>query len=248
MQIIKRNVELRVDDSLMRVYVAAPKATGIYPSILFLSDIYQLGGAMIRLANYLAGYGYVVAAPEIFHRTEPVGAVIEPDDIGRMRGNDNARRTLITDYDADCRAVIEFLKTESSVSPGQIGTLGFCIGGHLAFRAAFMSEVKATVCCYPTGIPSGKLGKGVADTIQRVSEIKGEMLIVLGTLDPHIPENDRQTLIKALENAGVSHKTFLYEAEHTFMRDDGYRYDSAAATSAWSEIVAFYSSHLSCQN
>jgi carboxymethylenebutenolidase len=247
-QITKRNVELRVNDSLMRVYVAAPKATGVYPGILFLSDIYQLGGAMIRLANYLAGYGYVVAAPEIFHRTEPVGLVIEPDDIGRMRGNDNARRTLVADYDADCLAVIEFLQTESSVSPEQIGTLGFCIGGHLAFRAAFMSEVKAAVCCYPTGIPSGKLGKGVADTIQRVNEIKGEMLIVLGTLDPHIPENDRKILIEALENATVSHQILLYEAEHTFMRDDGYRYDSAAATSAWSEIVAFYSSHLSSQN
>lgn len=240
MQITKRNVELRVNDSLMRVYVAAPKPAGRYPGIVFYSDIYQLGGAMIRQANYLAGHGYVVAAPEIFHRIEPVGLVIEPDDLGRMRGNDDARRTPIADYDADCRAVIEFLKAESSVSPDQIGTLGFCIGGHLSFRAAFQSEIRAAVCCYPTGIPSGKLGKGVADTIERVSEIKGEMLIVLGTLDPHVPENDRQTLSQALEKANVPHLIFLYEAEHTFMRDDGYRYDSAAATSAWSEIVAFF--------
>ncbi len=239
MQITKRNVELRVDDSLMRVYVAAPKTAGLYPGIVFYSDIYQLGGAMIRLANYLAGYGYVVAAPEIFHRIEPIGLAIEPDDLGRMRGNDDARRTAIADYDADCRAVIEFLKAESSVSPGQIGTLGFCIGGHLAFRAAFMSEIKASVCCYPTGIPSGKLGQGVADTIHRVSEIKGEMLIVFGTLDPHIPDSDRQTIITALLNANVPHKVLFYEAEHTFMRDDGYRYDSGATTSAWAEIKAF---------
>ncbi|MBG1266699.1 dienelactone hydrolase family protein [Nostoc sp. WHI] len=240
MQITKRNIELRVDDSLMRVYVAAPKAAGKYPGIVFYSDIYQLGGAIIRLANYLAGYGYVVAAPEIFHRIEPIGLIIEPDDLGRMRGNDDARRTPIADYDADCRAVIEFLQAESSVSPNQIGTLGFCIGGHLAFRAAFMSEIKAAACCYPTGIPSGKLGEGIADTIHRVSEIKGEMLMVFGTLDPHIPENDRQTIIKALENANIPHLVLLYEAEHTFMRDDGYRYDSAATTSAWFEIVAFF--------
>jgi carboxymethylenebutenolidase len=239
-QITKRNVELRIDDNLMRVYVAAPSSPGVYPGIIFYSDIYQLGGAMIRLANYLAGYGYVVAAPEIFHRTETVGLVIEPDDIGRMRGNDNAIRTAIADYDADCLGVIEFLKGESSVSSDKIGTLGFCIGGHLAFRAAFESEIKAAACCYPTGIPSGKLGKGVADTIKRVSEIKGEMVMVFGTLDPHIPDSDRQTLIKALENAGIPHQVFLYEAEHTFMRDDGYRYDSAATTSAWSEIVAFF--------
>ncbi|WP_375477854.1 dienelactone hydrolase family protein [uncultured Nostoc sp.] len=239
MQITKRNLELRVDGSLMRVYVAAPKAAGKYPGIVFYSDIYQLGDPMIRLANYLAGYGYVVAAPEIFHRIEPVGLVIEPDDLGRMRGNDDARRTSVADYDADCHAVIEFLKTESAVSPNQIGTLGFCIGGHLAFRAAFKSEIRACVCCYPTGIPSGKLGKEVADTIQRVSEIKGEMLMVFGTLDPHIPESDRQTIIKAIENANIPHQVFLYEAEHTFMRDDGYRYDSSATTAAWSEIVTF---------
>ncbi|MFN6561939.1 MAG: dienelactone hydrolase family protein [Nostoc sp. ChiSLP01] len=239
MQITKRNVELRVDDSLMRVYVASPKPPGLYPGIVFYSDIYQLGEPIIRLANYLAGYGYVVAAPEIFHRLEPIGQVIEPNDLGRMRGNDNARRTAIAHYDNDCRAVIEFLKTESAVSPGKIGTLGFCIGGHLAFRAAFNSEIKACVCCYPTGIPSGKLGQGVADTIHQVSEIKAEMLMVFGTLDPHIPGCDRQTIIKALENAKISHQVLLYEAEHTFMRDDGYRYDSAATTSAWAEIVPF---------
>ncbi|RCJ28985.1 dienelactone hydrolase [Nostoc minutum NIES-26] len=239
MQVTKRNVELRVDDSLMRVYVASPKTAGLYPGIVFYSDIYQLGDPIIRLANYLAGHGYVVAAPEIFHRLEPIGLAIEPDDLGRMRGNDDARRTAIADYDADCRAVIEFLKAESGVCPGKIGTLGFCIGGHLAFRAAFNSEIKASVCCYPTGIPSGKLGQGIANTIHRVSEIKGEMLMVFGTLDPHIPEYDRQTIIQALEDASVPHKVLLYEAEHTFMRDDGYRYDSAATTSAWVEIVAF---------
>jgi len=238
-QIVKRNVELKVNDSLMRLYVASPKPQRTYPGIIFYSDIYQLGGAMIRLVNYLAGFGYVVAAPEIFHRTEPIGQVIEPDDLGRMRGNDNARRTAIADYDADNRAMIDFLKTENLVSPDQIGTLGFCIGGHLAFRAAFQSEIKATVCCYPTGIPSGKLGKGVADTIHRVSEIKGKMLMVFGTLDPHIPENDRQILTRAIGDTYITHKILSYEAEHTFMRDDGYRYDSAAATSAWVEIIAF---------
>ncbi|BAY38657.1 dienelactone hydrolase [Nostoc sp. NIES-2111] len=239
MQITKRNVELRVDDSLMRVYVASPKPAGVYPGILFYSDIYQLGGPIIRLANYLAGFGYVVAAPEIFHRLEPIGQVIEPDDLGRMRGNDDARRTAIAEYDADCRAIIDFLKADTAVAADKIGTVGFCIGGHLAFRAAFAEEVKAAVCCYPTGIPSGKLGKGVADTIHRVSEIKGELLLILGTLDPHIPESDRQTLIKAIADAGVPHKVVLYEAEHTFMRDDGYRYDAVATTSAWGEIVEF---------
>ncbi|TAE56534.1 MAG: dienelactone hydrolase family protein [Nostocales cyanobacterium] len=239
MKIVKRNIELRVDDSLMRVYVASPKPEGKYPGIVFYSDIYQLGDAIIRLVNYLAGFGFVVAAPEIFHRIEPIGAVIEPNDLGRMRGNDDARRTLISEYDNDTRAVINWLKNEDSVIADKIGALGFCIGGHLAFRAAFESEIEASVCCYPTGIPIGKLGKGTADTIHRVEEIKGEMLLIFGTQDPHISEHDRHTIIHALETAHVHHQFFSYEAEHTFMRDDGYRYDSAAATSAWEQIIAF---------
>lgn len=240
MQITKRNVSLTVDDSLMRVYVAAPKPAGQYPGILFYSDIYQLGSPITRLADHLAGYGYVVAAPEIFHRIEPIGTVIEPDELGRMQGNDAARRSEIAHYDADARAMLDFLKSEKTVAPGQIGTIGFCIGGHLAFRAAFQPEVRAAVCCYPTGIHNGKLGRGVADTIGRMNEIKGHVLMIFGSVDPHVPVDSRQKIIETLERINVQHKVVLYEnVDHTFMRDDGYRFDPVATDAAWREITAF---------
>ncbi|NJR65424.1 MAG: dienelactone hydrolase family protein [Leptolyngbyaceae cyanobacterium CRU_2_3] len=240
MQITRRNVELVVDDSLMRVYIAAPKPVGQYPGILFYSDIYQLGGPIIRLANHLAGYGYVVAAPEIFHRIEPIGTVIEPNDLGRMQGNDDARRTAIAAYDADASAVMEFLKKNDSVDPAKLGRHGFCIGGHLALRAAFLRDVRGTVCCYPTGIHMGKLGQGVADTLQRINEIKGEVFIAFGSIDPHVPAAARQTVIQALELANIPHKVLLYEgADHTFMRDDGDRFDPVATDQVWAEATAF---------
>lgn len=223
----------------MRVYLVTPKVSGQYPGILFYSDIYQLGGPITRLADRLAGYGYVVAAPEIFHRLEPVGSVIEPDDLGRMRGNDAARRTAIASYDADAIAVIEFLKQENTVIPEKIGTMGFCIGGHLAFRAALQNDVKAAVCCYPTGIHSGKLGLGVADTSQRMKEILGEVLLVFGSFDPHVPPEGRSAIAQFLDQSGVTHQILIYDADHTFMRDDGHRYDPAAADAAWAEIISF---------
>jgi carboxymethylenebutenolidase len=238
-QITTRNIGLTVDDSLMRVYVAAPKPPGQYPGILFYSDIYQLGGPITRLADRLAGYGYVVAAPEIFHRLEPIGTVIEPNDLGRLRGNDNARQTMLAEFDADARAVLDWLKSESTIAADKIGTMGFCIGGHLALRAALQSEVQATVCCYPTGVHSGKLGRDTADTIQHLADIQGKLLLIFGTLDPHVPEAGRQQVIQALEQAGVSHQVLIYETDHTFMRDDGYRYDPSATDAAWVEIVAF---------
>ncbi|WP_017300198.1 dienelactone hydrolase family protein [Nodosilinea nodulosa] len=239
MQIQRREVGLTIDDSLMRLAIAEPAAPGPYPGILFYSDIYQLGGPILRLADRLAGYGYVVAAPEIFHRLEPIGTAIAPSDLGRLRGNDAARRTAIAQYDADATAAIAWLQNDNAVAPSQIGTLGFCIGGHLACRAALNPAVKAAVCCYPTGIHSGQLGRDGADTLERLGDIAASLLLVFGDRDPHVPAAGREAILTALTAANVAHKTLIYPANHTFMRDDGYRYDPAATDAAWAEMIAF---------
>ena len=240
MQIVKSNVGLTVDDSLMRVYLAAPEPEGKYPGILFYSDIYQLGRPITLLADRLAGYGYVVAAPEIYHRLEPIDTVIEPSDVGKLRGNDNARRTEVAEFDRDAAAVLDWLKSSDRVATDKIGAMGFCIGGHLAFRAALQSQIKATVCCYPTGIHNGKLGREPADTLERVKEITGKILTIFGTLDPHVPPEGREKIVQALDDAAIDHKSLIYEANHTFMRDDGYRYDPVATDAAWKEIIEFF--------
>ncbi len=237
MQVQRQDIGLMVGDSLMRVYVASPQPAGQYPGILFYSDIYQLGAPITRLADRLAGYGYVVAAPEIFHRLEPIGTVIEPNSLGRLRGNDNARRTAIAAYDADAIAVLDWLQTQTQVATGEIGSLGFCIGGHLALRAALQPGVKLSVCCYPTGVHNGKLGQDRADTLERLGEIKGAVLTLFGSLDPHVPLDAREQIIEALDRAGVAHKPLLYDADQTFMRDDGHRYDPVASDGAWQAIV-----------
>jgi len=52
-------------------------------------------------------------------------------------------------------------------------------------------------------------------------------------------------VLQALDAASLHHKTLLYEANHTFMRDDGYRYDPVATDAAWGEIVEFLHQTLS---
>lgn len=240
-----RNTSIIVDDSLMRLYIASPAEEGNYPGIIFYSDIYQLGGPMLRLVNYLAGYGYAVVAPEIFHRRLPIGTVIEPTDLGRIQGNEAARTTSLAEFDADTSAIIDFLLQETTIDANRLGAIGFCIGGHLAFRASFNSEIKATVCCYPTGIHSGKLGREKADSLTKITEIKSPLLLIFGTLDPHIPEAGRQEILQSLEKNQIPNQVILYEANHTFMRDDGYRYDPVATNLAWGEITQFLSQNLS---
>ena len=219
MRIEQQTIGLTVDDSLMRVHLARPVEQGPWPGLMFYSDIYQLGDPILRLANRRAGYGFVVAAPEIFHRLEPVGTVIEPDAIGRLRGNDAARRTEIAAYDADAQALLSWLRDQAEVDEQRLGAIGFCIGGHLAFRAALRPEVRATACLYPTGLQNGKLGRGVADSLQRAGEIQGALFTLFGSDDPHVPADDREGVLAALR--GLKRETRLFEANHSFMRDDG---------------------------
>ena len=241
MIVTTQSVNVRVSEGLMRTFIATPKAQGKFPGILFYSDIFQLTAPMIRSCVRLAGYGFVVAAPEIYHRIEPAGTVIPFDDEGRMRGLDGAAQTAVADFDADCRAALDYLKQQSSVQKGKLAAGGFCIGGHLAFRAALQPDVLATTCFYGTGIHNGKLGKDEdAGSLERASEIRGELLMVFGTLDPHVPEEGRAKIQTALERAGTKFSISLYPAEHAFMRDEGPRYDPEITDQAWSEMIHFF--------
>lgn len=226
---------------VMRTFVASPKAEGRYPAVWCYSDIFQLSGPMLRASVRLAGYGFVVAAPEIYCRIEPPGTVIPFDDAGRTRGQEDAAKTAVAEFDADRRTGLNWLLGHPGVRPGQLGAMGFCIGGHLAFRASLEPDVRATVCYYGTGIHNGKLGKDTdSGSLPRAGEIRGKLLLIFGTADPHVPEPGRALIDSELQKAGVRFTTLLYPAEHAFTRDEGPRYDPEATDSAFRETVRFF--------
>src|SRR5437588_12745470 len=119
MVITMEYVDVSVGGSAMRVLVSAPREEGKYPGVLLYSDIFQLTGPMVRACARLAGYGFVVAAPEIYHRIEPPGTVIPFDDEGRTRGLEDASKTPVADFDADCRAALDYLAAHPPVAGGR---------------------------------------------------------------------------------------------------------------------------------
>jgi carboxymethylenebutenolidase len=225
----------------MRTFVAAPAAEGKYPAIWCYSDIFQLSGPTLRSCVRLAGYGFVVAVPEIYHRVEPCGLVIPFDDAGRDRGMADAAKTPVADFDADCRAGLDWLNAHEKVAHGKLGAMGFCIGGHLAFRAALQPDVQTTVCFYGTGIHNGKLGKDAdAGSLERAKEIKGELLMIFGSNDPHVPAEGRAKVEEGLRSSGARYRVQMFPAEHAFMRDEGPRFDPEATDLAFAEMIALF--------
>ena len=80
-------VDLVTPTGPMRTYLFRPAAEGRYPGILMFSEIFQVTGPIRRTAALLAGHGFVVAVPEIYHEFEPAGTVLAYDQAGADRGN-----------------------------------------------------------------------------------------------------------------------------------------------------------------
>ncbi len=154
---------------------------------------------------------------------------------------EDAAKTPVAHFDEDRRAALDYLALHPNVAHGQLGAMGFCIGGHLAFRAALEQDVRATVCFYGTGIHDGKLGLDLdAGSLARAGEIRGKLLMVFGAQDPHVPAEGREIIDRKLGASGVDYSIQLYPAEHAFMRDEGPRYDPEATDQAFAAMIAFF--------
>src|ERR1700734_1245855 len=103
-------VELSTPSGPMRTSIFRPSAAGRYPGLLLFSEIFQITGPIRRTAAMLAGHGFVVAVPEIYHDFEPAGSVFAYDQAGSDRGNVLKTTKELASYDADARAVLDHLK------------------------------------------------------------------------------------------------------------------------------------------
>ena len=211
------------------------------PAVVAWSDIFQNTPSHLRICRRLAGYGFVVIAPEIFGRFLPAGRALD-FEADRQLALDTTERLPLAAIDADRHAVLDWLRAQPFVDPERLLACGWCIGGHLAFRTAAEPDVRATACFYATGLHTDTVGAshGAAPTLAGAARIGGALLLVWGTRDPHIPNEGRRKVHRTLDDLGVPFQVRLYDAEHTFMRDEGARWEPVAADRAFRDMLELF--------
>jgi carboxymethylenebutenolidase len=239
MTLVESFVDLTTRRGPMRVHLFLPQAEGKRPAVIFYSEIFQVTGPIRRMAAALAGEGYVVAVPEVYHEFEPLGTVLAYDQPGTDRGNELKFTKEIESYDEDTDVVVKFLQSHEACT-GKIASYGVCLGGHLAVRAGFHPGVRAAVAFYPTDIHSSALGLGKCDdTIERLKTAEGSFFFVWGRQDPHVPVEGRRKIHQLLEDNDRDFEWHEFNAAHAFLRDEGPRYNPALARVGMALMLRF---------
>lgn len=240
MTVQQSSVDIQTKTGMMRNRVVRPTRNGAYPTIIFYSEIFQITEPIARTAAYLAGHGYVVIVPEVFHELNEIGTVLAYDDEGKEKGNADKFTKPLTDHDSDTKALVDWIK-QQDFCDGNIGSFGVCLGGHLACRAALHSSVKAAACLYATDIHSSTMPAGEKyQTIDLLGESDAEFLFVWGRQDPHVPLEGRKLLYEVLNEKDVNHSWHEFNGQHAFMRDEGDRYDPELATLCHQLVLSLF--------
>ncbi|MGJ3247250.1 MAG: dienelactone hydrolase family protein [Elainellaceae cyanobacterium] len=240
-----RTARLQVQNQGLDIdaYLAEPIAEGPFPGIVVLQEIFGVNAHIRDITERFAKAGYVAIAPALYQRLEPefeTGYTAEDLEIGR----EYKARTDADELLGDIQVAINYLKSLDSVTSDAIGCIGFCFGGHVAYLAATLPDIKATASFYGAGITTWCPGNG-APTVTRTSQISGKIYAFFGMDDASIPQDQVDIIEAELQHHQIPHQVFRYpNAGHGFFCDQRDSYSPKAAQDAWGKVQALFNQEL----
>jgi carboxymethylenebutenolidase len=223
-------IELAIDDGTsMRAYVARPVRPSARGLLLF-QEAFGVNAHIRDVAERFAAEGFLVVAPELFHRTAP-GFDCAYSEFAKAMPQLEA----ITEagLDADVRAAFAWLEREGV--GGNSAAVGYCLGGRVSFVANSAVPLKAAVSFYGGRIPT---------VIHRAPRLAAPMLFFWGGLDHHIPDEQHQAVIKGVRDANKAFVDVVFShADHGFFCDARPSYHPSSAAQAWSLTLTFLNTY-----
>ncbi len=203
-------------------YVAEPrtKPAGV---VVMIQEIFGVNATMRQLSDWVAEMGFIAVSPDLFWRQEP-GVQLDPDAgqaqwdraFALMNGMDQDKAVQVI------QATIDHARKMPGAN-GKVATMGFCLGGRLAFMAATRTDADANISYYGVGI-DGLLGEA--------GRVKAPLILHIAEKDKFVPAEAQAKILEGLKgHAQVS--AYVYPGvDHAFARMGGHSWDARAATIA----------------
>jgi carboxymethylenebutenolidase len=216
-----------IDTDGGRAYLARP-AGEPRAGLIVIHECWGLNDNIREMSNRLAAEGYLALAVDLYGGEVATDAA-EARALMAAAMEDRHR------IDDQLLAAFRWLREEGPVA--QIGSIGWCLGGALALRAAILlpEELDATVIYY-----------GRLETDARLlAPLMMPILGIFGGQDRGIPVESLLEFETTLQTLGKTAEIVIYEdADHAFANPSGTRYHPDAAADAWQRTLEFLAEHL----
>ncbi len=169
-------------------YLALPPG-GSGPGLLLWQEIFGVNAHIRGVAEQYALAGFVVLAPDIFWRSGP-RIELGYDDASRDKGRACAQALQRDALQTDVRAAVAALRNLPACAGRRVGTIGYCLGGRLAYFSAAWTDVDAAVAYY---------GGGIQDQLGLAPGIEAPMQFHYAGHDDHIPPDAIERVREAMQ-------------------------------------------------
>lgn len=212
-----------------RARAAAPTGAGM----VILPDVRGLHPYYEELALRFAEHGVDAVAIDYFGRT----AGAEPRD-DTFDYSSHVSQTTWAGLSADIRAAAADLRSPAGGSVGSLFTIGFCMGGRLAFLSPTLGLGLAGAIGF-YGWPTGPARNDTPAPADVATAMQGSILGIFGGADQGITASVVSEFETALGAAGVDHRLVTYDgAPHSFFDRKATEF-AAASAAAWDETLSF---------
>ena len=221
------------DGGKFSAYLAQPGEEPA-PGILVIQEIFGVNQVMRDLCDGFAAQGYVALCPDLFWRQEP-----GIDITDQSEAEWNQAFSLYKGFDEaagvnDLIASLAFLR-ELPNCTGRVGSVGFCLGGKLAYLMATRSDADCSV---------GYYGVGIEGALDEAGQISRPLMLHIAEKDQFCPP-EAQAKIKSTLSGHASVTLHSYPGvDHAFARQGGAHFDRAAADLANERTAAFFTENL----
>jgi len=222
-------IEIATPDGPAEAYLTGEEGL---PGVLFYTDAIGLRPRIEEMADRIASWGYVVLAPNVFHRDGRAADLAPTTDLREpgareayFEGAMRRMHALTPDLsEPDARLWVEALLQNASAP---IGVTGYCMGARLAVRTAGLFPGVVAAC---GGFHGGGLVTDDPDSPHlALGDSTAEYVFGHADHDRSMPLEQVAALEDALQAAGRPHVNEVYEgAAHGYSMADTSMYDEAA--------------------
>ncbi|MFI4980047.1 MAG: dienelactone hydrolase family protein [Nevskiales bacterium] len=218
-------------------YYAAPPQAGAAPGIVVLMEAFGLTPHIRRVCDRFAAAGFAALAPDIYD-----GKQFSYDKLDEAMGTLKALRD--DQVMAEIGASFDYMAGQPGVAPAQLGVVGFCMGGRLAFLAAcrHAARVRASVAYYGGAIfPEGEKDRfGRTPPIGEAAALAAPLLLIYGGKDGGITPAEHARITQRLGELDKRYALSLHPgAGHGFCCEDRPSYAPKATEDAHAEAIDF---------